>query len=92
MIEGGERDLEALGGFGLVPVGALEHVHNDAALDFLARIREERWARSFGELRAPISPGIGAANSLTRKRADTALHNLASADAFGQTGRASIDS
>ena len=40
LIERGERDLEALGGFGLVPVGALEHVYDDAALDFFEN-REE---------------------------------------------------
>src|SRR5271166_4224689 len=32
LIERGERDHEALGGFSLVPAGALEHVDDDAAL------------------------------------------------------------
>ena len=34
LIESGERDLEALRRFGLIPVGALEHVANNATLHF----------------------------------------------------------
>ena len=34
LVQGGERDLKALGRFGLVPVGALEHVDYYAALYF----------------------------------------------------------
>ena len=32
LIERGERNLEALGGFGLAPVGLREHIENDAPL------------------------------------------------------------
>src|SRR6266436_953752 len=42
LIECGERDHEALGGFGLVPSGALEHVDDDAALDLVHDLKERR--------------------------------------------------
>ena len=42
LIERGERDHEALGGFGLVPSGALKHVDDDAALDFVHDLEERR--------------------------------------------------
>ena len=32
LVQGGERHVEALGGFGLVPVAAFQHVGDDAAL------------------------------------------------------------
>jgi hypothetical protein len=35
LIERGERDHEAFGGFGLVPPGAFQHVDDDAALDLI---------------------------------------------------------
>jgi len=40
LIEGGEWDLEELGGFGLVPVGTLEAVGDDAALDLFHEVEE----------------------------------------------------
>src|SRR5260370_22575153 len=42
LIEGGEWDHEALGGFGLVPSGALEHVDDDPALDLVHDLKERR--------------------------------------------------
>src|ERR1700749_3383073 len=42
LIQGGERDAELLGGFGLVPVGAFELVDDDAALDVLENVEERR--------------------------------------------------
>src|SRR5258706_3547372 len=42
LIERGERDHEALGGFGLVPTGALEHVDDDAALDLVHDLKKGR--------------------------------------------------
>ncbi len=40
LVEGGERDLEALGGFGLAPVGAVEHIEDDAALARLHNLKQ----------------------------------------------------
>ena len=34
LIQGGQRNLETFGGFGLIPVGAFEHIHDDAAFNF----------------------------------------------------------
>src|SRR5258706_13124879 len=42
LIERGERDHEALGGFGLVPSSALEHVDDDAALDLVHDLEKGR--------------------------------------------------
>ena len=40
LVESGERDPEVFGGFGLVPVAALETVGDDAALDLLHQVEE----------------------------------------------------
>src|SRR5208282_3518622 len=42
LVERRKRNLKALGGFGLVPVGALEHVDDDAPLDFLEYLEQRR--------------------------------------------------
>ena len=42
LVQGGERDLEVLGGFGLVPVAALQAVGDDAALDLFHQVEEGR--------------------------------------------------
>ncbi len=42
LIERGERNHEALGGFGLVPSGALKHIDDDAAFDFVHDLEERR--------------------------------------------------
>src|SRR5713226_1987837 len=55
LVEGGERDHEALRGFGLVPVGALEHVDDDAALDFVHDLEERRLAAIGGGARARLA-------------------------------------
>src|ERR1700675_1348848 len=34
-----KRDLESLGGFGLIPVRALEHVHDDSPLHFFENFK-----------------------------------------------------
>src|ERR1700720_656890 len=47
LIERGQRDHEAFCGFGLIPAGALEHVDDDAALDFVHDL-EERGLRMIG--------------------------------------------
>src|SRR3979411_1105150 len=47
LIERGQRNHEALGGFGLIPTRALEHVDDDAALDFI-HDREKRGLRMIG--------------------------------------------
>src|SRR5712664_556683 len=47
LIERGERDHEALGGFSLVPSSALEHVDDDAALDLVHDL-EKRGTRVVG--------------------------------------------
>ena len=40
LVEGGEGDSEVFGGFGLVPVAALEAVGDDAALDLFHEVEE----------------------------------------------------
>jgi hypothetical protein len=40
LVESGERDLEVLGGFGLVPVAALKTVGDDAAFDLFHEVEE----------------------------------------------------
>src|ERR1700678_4852226 len=40
LIQGGEWNLEPFGRFGLIPVGALQHVHDDAAFDFFQNFKE----------------------------------------------------
>src|ERR1700720_4392528 len=42
LVECGERNHEALSGFCLVPSGALEHVDNDAAFDFVHDLEKRR--------------------------------------------------
>src|SRR5277367_2250047 len=42
LIQRGERDHKTLGGFRLIPAGALEHVHNDAAFDLIHDLKERR--------------------------------------------------
>src|ERR1700676_68141 len=42
LVESGERDHEALGGLGLVPRGALQHVDDDATLDFVHDLEQRR--------------------------------------------------
>src|SRR5271169_4284528 len=53
LVECGKRDLEAFGGFCLIPIGALEHVDDDSALHFLEDF-EERGSRS-GATRADFA-------------------------------------
>src|SRR5712692_5225587 len=55
LVERGERDHEALGGFGLVPIGALEHIDNDAALDFVHDLEERRLAAVGSGARAGLA-------------------------------------
>src|SRR5216683_1446725 len=79
LIECGERDHEALGGFGLVPSGALEHVDDDAALDLVHDLKERRQRvisagararlagqrrKKFGKLQADATDDFLAANIL----------------------------
>jgi hypothetical protein len=58
LIERGKRDLETLRGFGLIPVGPLEHVHDDAALDFLEDL-EQRMEASAWRCARRLLLGIG---------------------------------
>src|SRR5258708_2182510 len=58
LVEGGERDEKTLGGFGLVPAGAFQHINNDATLDLVHDLKQ-------GRLRIV---GRSARTWLTRKR------------------------
>src|SRR5690348_1243915 len=77
LIECGEWDHEALGGFGLVPSCALEHVDDDAALDLVHDLKERRQRvisagararlagqrrKKFGKLQAHTADNFLAAN------------------------------
>src|SRR3970282_2803872 len=42
LIQGGKRDLEALGRLRLIPIGALEHVQDDAPLALFYDVKERR--------------------------------------------------
>src|SRR5215472_9303277 len=42
LVQGGKRNKKAFRGFGLVPVGALEHIHDDAALDLIHDLKQRR--------------------------------------------------
>src|SRR6266849_4304053 len=42
LIQRGKRNHEALGGFGLVPAGAFQHVNNDTPLDLVHDLKEGR--------------------------------------------------
>ena len=44
LVERGKGNKKTLGGFGLVPAGALQHINDDAALDFVHDL-EQRWLR-----------------------------------------------
>src|SRR5713101_7335967 len=55
LIERGERDHEALGGFGLVPGSAFEHVNDDAALDFIHDLKQGRLRIIRGRTRAGLA-------------------------------------
>src|SRR5271154_5782396 len=84
LIQRGERDHKTLGGFRLIPAGALEHVHNDAALDLVhdlkerglrmigagtgARFARQRW-KKFRELKTDTADDFLAANAF-RKQID----------------------
>ena len=65
LVQGGERDVEAVSGLGLVPVALLQHVANDAALAVFDDL-EQRGVRRMvydGELAArPVyQPGLATA-------------------------------
>src|SRR5713101_6884303 len=76
LVERGERDHEALGGFGLVPVGALEHVDDDAALDFVHDLEERRLTAVGGGARA----GFGRQRQEFRKLQAHAADDFLAAD------------
>src|SRR5713101_7734298 len=78
LVEGGERDHEALRGFGLVPVGALEHVDDDAAFDFVHDLEERRLAAVGGGARA----GLARQRQEFRKLQAHAAHDFFAANAF----------
>src|SRR2546430_945489 len=42
LIEGGKRNHKSLGGFGLVPAGALQHINNNPALDLVHDLEQGR--------------------------------------------------
>src|SRR5215475_2579447 len=42
LVQRRERDHEAFGGFGLIPVGTLEHIHDDAPLDLIHDLKQRR--------------------------------------------------
>src|ERR1700719_991539 len=44
LIEGGKRDHEALGGFRLIPGGALQHIDDNPAFDFIHDLEKRRIA------------------------------------------------
>jgi len=54
LVQRGKRDEKTLCGFGLVPVGTLEHVNDDAALDFVHDLKQRRlWT-----IRRGAGPGL----------------------------------
>src|SRR5947199_279624 len=42
LVQCGKRNKKPFGGFGLIPVGALEHIHDDAALDLIHDLKQRR--------------------------------------------------
>jgi hypothetical protein len=59
LVEGGERDTEVFGGFGLIPVAALEPVSYDASLDLFHQVEERGVGFVFEQ-----AGGVGVAGEL----------------------------
>src|SRR5260370_18550127 len=81
LVQGRKRNQEAFGSFGLVPTGALQHVDNDATLDFIDDLEERRIGIVSG----------GARSRLARKRRQefrqletNAADDFLAADGVGQ--------
>src|SRR6266481_3267991 len=81
LIQRGEWDHEALGGFGLVPRGALEHIDDDAALDFVHDLEERR----VGMVRTGAGPRLaGQRRKKFGKLQADAPDNFLAANVFGE--------
>src|SRR6267154_1945427 len=77
LIERGERDHKTLGGLGLVPSGALKHIDDDAALDFVHDLEERR----VGVVRAGAGARLpGQRRKKFGKLQPDAAHNFLAAD------------
>src|SRR3981081_1530259 len=61
LIQGRERHMEALGGLGLIPITAFQHVGDDSTLNVLDDLKERRIRRWIVhiERRSPAHHGIG---------------------------------
>src|SRR5580704_14710532 len=80
LIQRGERDHKTLGGFRLIPAGALEHIHNNAALDLVHDLKERRLRMIGAGTRARLARQ--GRKKFRELQADTADDFLA-ANAFG---------
>ena len=67
LIEGRERNLKPLGSFGLIPVGAFQHVHDHAPLDLFHDLKQ-RWRRLSARDARRARPATSGRNSASCSR------------------------
>jgi hypothetical protein len=80
LVQGGKRNQEAFGSFGLVPTGALQHVDNDAAFDFIDDLKKKR----IGIIGGSARPGLARKRRQEIRQLKTdAVHDFLAADGVG---------
>src|SRR5258708_6515114 len=79
LVEGRKRNEKTLGGFGLIPAGALQHIHDDAALDFVHDLEQGRLRMVRGGTRTGFA---GKRRQKFRELQAHAANNFLAANAF----------